>query len=47
MTIANEILIVLILLTCLTLDRLDVFILSLAVSKVYKVPGINAKNAPK
>ena len=47
MTIANEVLMVLILLIFFTLDKLDVFILSLAVSIVYKVPGINAKNAPK
>ena len=47
MTIANEILIVFILFMFFTLDNLDVFILNLAVSIVYKVPGIKAKNAPK
>ena len=47
MIIANEILMVLILFIFFTLDKLDVFILNLAVSIVYKVPGIKAKNAPK
>ena len=46
MTIANEILIVFILFMFFTLDNLDVFILNFAVSIVYKVPKINAKNAP-
>ena len=46
MTIANEILTVLTLLTFFTLDKLDVFILNLAVSIVYKVPSMNAKDAP-
>ena len=46
MTIANEVLMVLILLMFFTLDKLDVFTLNLAVSIVYKVPSINAKDAP-
>ena len=47
MIIANEILMVLILFMFLTFDKLVVIILNLAVSTVYKVPGIKAKNAPK
>ena len=46
MTIANEILIVLILMMFFTLDNLDVFILIFAVNIVYKVPSINANDAP-
>ena len=47
MTIPNKVLIVLTLLIFFTLDKFDVFLLSLAVSIVYKVPGIKAKDAPK
>ena len=46
MVAAKVILTTLILLICFTVDKLDVFILNLAVSIVYKVPSINANDAP-